>query len=254
MAIVSHKHKFIFLKTRKTASSSLEIAIGQTCGPEDCLCPTGDGKEFGIVEQNNQKRLRELSLHDLAQFSTRLFKDIRKTGRPNLNRSLKKLTGYIKSAHANAKEMREICGEDIWNNYHKFCFERNPFDRLVSLYHWRTRKLEHKPSFKEFALKVAKKHQSKGSRIGSEDFWTNRPYYEIDGQLVVDRVCRFENLEQEIEEFFRLIGVPWDGTLPHMKGGYRPQKRNYREYYDSELQELFEEIFAYEIKVLGYSF
>jgi len=253
MAIISHKHQFIFLKTRKTASSSLEIAIGNVCGPEDCLCPTGDGKEFGIVEQNNQKRLRELTLHDFAQFSNRLFKDIRKTGKPKLNRSFKKLTGHIKSAHANAREMRKICGEEIWNNYYKFCFERNPFDRLVSLYHWRTKNMKSQPSFKEFALSVAAKHQSKGAGIGNADFWTNRPYYEIDGKLVVDRVCRFENLSQELEEFYKRINVPWNAELPHMKGNYRPQK-NYRDYYDTELIDIFKKIFAYEIENLGYSF
>ena len=37
--IVSHSRKFIFLKTRKTAGTSLEIALSKYCGPEDILAP-----------------------------------------------------------------------------------------------------------------------------------------------------------------------------------------------------------------------
>ena len=37
--IVSHSRKFIFLKTRKTAGTSLEIALSKYCGPEDVLAP-----------------------------------------------------------------------------------------------------------------------------------------------------------------------------------------------------------------------
>ena len=37
--IVSHRHRFIFIKTRKTASTSIEIALSQFCGPEDIITP-----------------------------------------------------------------------------------------------------------------------------------------------------------------------------------------------------------------------
>ena len=37
--IISHKHKFIFIKTEKTAGTSLEIALSKHCGPEDVITP-----------------------------------------------------------------------------------------------------------------------------------------------------------------------------------------------------------------------
>jgi len=37
--IVSHEHKFIFLKTKKTAGTSIELALTELCGPEDVITP-----------------------------------------------------------------------------------------------------------------------------------------------------------------------------------------------------------------------
>jgi len=37
--IVSHKHKFIFIKTVKTAGTSIEVYLSPHCGPQDVLTP-----------------------------------------------------------------------------------------------------------------------------------------------------------------------------------------------------------------------
>jgi hypothetical protein len=37
--IVSHEHKFIYLKTKKTAGTSIELALSRLCGPDDIITP-----------------------------------------------------------------------------------------------------------------------------------------------------------------------------------------------------------------------
>ena len=35
--IISHRHRFIFVRTEKTAGSSVEQALAEVCGPEDVI-------------------------------------------------------------------------------------------------------------------------------------------------------------------------------------------------------------------------
>jgi hypothetical protein len=37
--IISHQHRFIFVKTLKTAGTSIEVFLSQHCGPDDVLTP-----------------------------------------------------------------------------------------------------------------------------------------------------------------------------------------------------------------------
>ena len=46
--IVSHEHRFIFVKTHKTGGTSVEIALAEHCGPDDIITP--------IVEEDEAYR------------------------------------------------------------------------------------------------------------------------------------------------------------------------------------------------------
>ncbi len=37
--IISHKHKFIFINTQKTAGTSIQTALSQFCGDRDVITP-----------------------------------------------------------------------------------------------------------------------------------------------------------------------------------------------------------------------
>ena len=43
--IISHEHKFIFLKTKKTAGTAIEAALSELCGPSCVITPYREESE-----------------------------------------------------------------------------------------------------------------------------------------------------------------------------------------------------------------
>ena len=54
--ILSHKHRFIFIKGIKVAGTSVEIALSQLCGPEDIITPITPADERFRLGTNGEPR------------------------------------------------------------------------------------------------------------------------------------------------------------------------------------------------------
>src|SRR4051794_2759880 len=55
--IVSHEHRFIFIKTHKTAGTSVEVALSRVAG-EDAIVPPTTPAEPGHRPRNHEARLQ----------------------------------------------------------------------------------------------------------------------------------------------------------------------------------------------------
>jgi hypothetical protein len=131
----------------------------------------------------------------------------------------------------------------VWSNYYKFCVERNPWDRLLSLYYWRN-ETEPRPTISEFLESgVPKILKSRGFDS-----------YTIDGAVAVDTVCRFENLEEELERIRVRLGLPERIDLPRAKSSSRKDRRSYREILNEDERETIRALFKEEIALFGYEF
>ncbi|MEJ2058516.1 MAG: sulfotransferase family 2 domain-containing protein [Desulfofustis sp.] len=102
--LISHRKKFIFTKTSKTAGTSVESFFEQYCMPKN---------------QWSESHAREECVSEAGIIGCR-GNDISRSKWYN---------------HMPAKEIREIIGKDIWNSYFKFTVVRNPFDKLISGFH-----------------------------------------------------------------------------------------------------------------------
>jgi hypothetical protein len=144
--------------------------------------------------------------------------------------------------HIPASQARVYLGEEIWRSYFKFAFDRNPWDRQVSAYHFRYRRRARPPSFADFL-----DHDWR-ARLN------NYAIYSLDGEVCVDFLGRFENLQEDFRHALGEIGLSFDQELPRAKTGVRKSGKHYRDYYDSHTRDVVADWYAREIEVLGYSF
>ena len=69
----------------------------------------------------------------------------------------------------------------------------------------------------------------------------------------MDRVLRYEALDQELAQTFGQLGIPFDGALRiRAKGGFRRDRRHYRELLSPDQAERIRRVFCKEIDMFGY--
>jgi hypothetical protein len=225
--IVSHQHRFIFIKSRKTAGTSLEIALSKFCGPDDIITPIGREDEL-LRRQLGYRGPQNFSCA-LGQYSARDWLKVLRAG--------KRKAFYNHMAAAAAKR---LLGEKIWRDYFKFTIERNPWDKVVSRYYWDHRRPT-RPSFHDYVM---------GEKFGLASSYE---LYNIDGELAVDRVLRYENLAAELDFLMQRLELQERPRMPNAKSGFRLQG-SYREMFSDEARRAVEVKFAREIAAFGYSF
>jgi hypothetical protein len=230
--ILSHKHKFIYIKTNKTASSSVEIALSQVCGPDDIITPTAG--EFMAMRGDSPARNWRLE-HPLVPRRSLIR---RLLGRPE--RYYHPTVGYYE--HMPAWRVKAYAGDEIWNSYFKFTFERNPWDRQISWWLHRTRAKKVRPEFEAFM--TANKRKA---------YVNNWDLYTLDGKVAMDFVGRYENLSDDFDAVLKRLGLEGALTLPVSNTTDRGGK-NYQSYYNERTRAMVADWYAPEIEYFGYTF
>ena len=141
------------------------------------------------------------------------------------------------------KQQKQQGGLDIGeiNDYFIAGAIRNPFDRLVSWWHFRRRETpERDISFLEFI----------NDMHGAGELW---PWFSVvvDEEIHLDMFfIRFENLQQDFDTFCDKVNIPRQ-VLPHKN---KSERKHYTEYYDNATRELVEKMYAKDLEYFGYKF
>jgi len=220
--IVSHEHRFIFLKTRKTAGTSIEAFLEPYAGERAIVTPLGpDDDAHGHTPRNWRH-----AFNPVPELMSMPWV-------PVLS-DLKHRRAFFD--HIPARKLRTRLGRKTFDRYYKFCFERDPWDKSVSLYYWKARDGRPRPPFDEWAL--------------SRGLPTDWDLYTIDDGIAVDFVGRYDNLEHDLRTALDDIGIDATIELPRLKGDHRPRDAQPR--FTPEVNAHIAGVFRREIDAFGF--
>lgn len=201
--ILSHDWRFIFLKTRKTAGTSVEIALSRICGPLDVLTPISPVDQ-ALRFQDSGALPRNYLLGGTPAPPERAGMQ---------QHFAQQLNSYQPSArlfnHITAAQVRPLVGARIWQTYFRFTIERDPFQRLESQYFWRMQFQDQPVEF------------SRWLRSGVPRDTRNAAVYFDGDTLGVDFVADHARLSEDIALLAETMGWPDPGDLPRAKSHTR---------------------------------
>jgi hypothetical protein len=93
--------------------------------------------------------------------------------------------------------------------------------------------------------------------VSSSDHAHNFPLYTSFGtkDVLVDRILKYDQLNDELSEVFGALGVPFEGKLTTFsKANYRTDKTPYQDYYNSRTKDIIREKFKHEIELMKFDF
>jgi len=211
--IISLKHNFIYIRTRKTASTSIHRALEQVLGPDD-ICIRGKYHDFSSV-------LRRGVVAPEGGFPT----------------------------HVEAEKIKPFLKRRIWNRAFKFTSERHPYEKAISLAFYFASKTEkiakrgHRPPSDDFEEVL--------ERVVRAGRYAGFPLYYIDGAPIVSDFIRYETLEADLKRIAEKLGfeIP---PLPEMKTAVRTDRRPARDILTKAQKETIYETCKPEFDLLGY--
>ncbi len=215
----------------------------------------------------------------------------------NAGKSICRALKIDKEYHPSNLNQTVLLGDDIKNSYtdqqwaqlFKFTIIRNPWDRMVSLYHFRKKendlliRLQNEGlwnpqngdisqegwTFKKWLLEPkvtgVKDHKNfmnfkniLKQQPQSSNFFRSAAEYinQIDlitdnnGMLYVDYIIKYENLVEEFNNMFKYLEL----TPPELPIVNNSNHKNYKEYYDKETKTLVDRLFSKDINYFGYEF
>lgn len=153
--------------------------------------------------------------------------------------------------HMPYKELKSAIDPTIFDSFFKFTFVRNPWDRLVSTYHWRDRCY---PTFSDFIYFIDKL-LTRYNNNNLEDYpgfarhnaSHYLPQYLYIGQDV--KIYRFEDFNNGVKDLRKCLNIT--KTIKHNNIS---KHKHYSYYYTDDLIKIVARIYAEDIKLFNYTF
>lgn len=170
------------------------------------------------------------------------------------------LFGNTGGSHRKVMDYKELFSKRTFNNYYKFTFVRNPWDRLVSTYFflktgglteqdaaWTSDHLGHYEDFGSFVKEwVTEENISNSLHFQHQHIFLENEQ----GNIEVDFIGRFENLEVDFKVITKKLGI----NRNLMRTNTSNRDKDYRGYYDNETKAIVSKVYEKDIFRFNYEF
>lgn len=163
----------------------------------------------------------------------------------------------IHMQHATSKQLLEtgLITEDQWNDYFKFTFVRNPWDRAYSDYRWIQEFTGIKGSFMDYLSKKGKF----SSILNNDENWEylgdhllpQSTFFDIEGEYELDYIGRFENFNSDINRILEILKIEKDFNAYQNTSRRR---KDYSLFYTKTYKQMVGNKFHKDVELFGYEF
>ena len=166
----------------------------------------------------------------------------------------------ISSIHGKARDYLEFIEQDLWSKSLKFASVRNPWDLMVSSYHWWLQNGNKFDRLKNMYLDISKMNfeeylkSSYGANminecVGNIEDW----FLDKDKNLILDGLVRLEHFENDFlkliqksnKKIYNFSDLPKENVT---------KRKEYQFYYNNHTSLLVEERFKFLIDYCGYKY
>lgn len=194
------------------------------------------------------RRKKILFLHIPRTAGTSIEKHLKIYGRNELHGEYKSVQKHTWKQHFTLAEIVQLgfLTEEDLDQYFKFVFVRNPFDKIVSEYFWR--KEDSKISFNDFILnKLPRLLEDKSHNL----YCHIRPQIDFISSYIVDFIGRFELFNLHFREILCRNKI----TFYKLKHENKTKNRkSYMCYYKKESIKMLENLYEKDLNIFGYEY
>ena len=227
MVLVSHAARFIYMKTRKTAGTTVEMYFERFCVSQ------GTSAAPEAVTESVRETVTEAGIVGS-----------RRSG---------KRDGDTWQNHMPAERVRDLLGAEAWARYLKFAAVRNPYAIVLSSFFWKNdRSYPHGQAAFERARRAFGDFVRGGWRTRR---WGNDlEIVAIDGEVQMDMLVRQEALADDVRAVCDRLGLPFDpGWLGHTKKtAGAPHRYPLEDFYTPETAEIVRREFDWVFSRIDY--
>ncbi len=173
----------------------------------------------------------------------------------------KSLFGNLGGGHFPISRYQLIYSKEEFNQYYKFTFVRNPWERVYSAFtflkkggwndfdkKWAEKRLALYPNFESFILEGLQKDST---LLQENHFIPQSSFITINGKVSLDFIGRVENIEQDFQIVCHQLGI--ERTLNHLNFT-KEKKQDYRLVYTEEMKNIVHQLYRKDIELLNYNF